>query len=294
MSQGTRSSSDVRLDGQTVLITGSNTGIGKEIAREVYSRGARVLMAVRDPKKGEAARKELTSDGAPQSGSITVLTLDLESLASVRACAADVISATDKLHLLFLNAGKMACARVETEDGFESQLAANHLGHFLLTQLLLGRLLAAAPSRVVVLSSAAHVSGRIHFDDLQLQRCYSGWRAYCQSKLANLLFAAELGRRLSGCGVTCYAVHPGLVKTQLYRQAGWLLRAAQAPVMTLFRTPAQGALTPLYCALAPELACHTGRYYTDCREATPSARAQSVEDARRLWQLSEQLVGTAR
>ena len=221
-----------------------------------------------------------------------VFQLDLESLASVRSFAEAVNGAVEKIDLLILNAGKMACPRSETQDGFEGQLGTNHLGHFLLTELLLEKVKAAAPSRIIVLSSLAHEGGKMNFDDLQLKSGYSPWKAYGQSKLANVLFASELGRRLEGTGVTTYAVHPGWVRTELDRHMpGWQKVLVTPARAVASKSPVQGAQTTLYCALEPSLADKTGRYYADCREKTPSSRARRKEDAERLWQVSEELVG---
>jgi len=287
--------SDVRLEGKTVVITGCNTGIGKVTVQDLAGRGARVIMAVRTVSKGEAARDEIKKQLGEGAGSIEVKQLDLESLESVRRCAEELNGALEKIDLLILNAGKMASPRTETKEGFESQLGTNHFGHFLLTNLLLDKVKAAAPSRVVVLSSLAHKMGSMHWEDLQLKRGYSPWKAYGQSKLANILFVSELGRRLEGTGVTVYAVHPGWVRTELERHLPWYHKAIAAPVKSVFsKSPLQGAQTTLYCALAPELANETGLYYADCRKTTPTSAARNAEDAKKLWEVSEGLVGLAR
>ena len=284
--------SDVKLSGKTVVITGANTGIGKETVRDLYGRGAHIIMGVRTVSKGNTARTEIESAGGESGGKIDVFQLDLESLASVRSFAETVNGAVEKIDLLILNAGKMACPREETKDGFESQLGTNHLGHFLLTDLILDKVKAAAPSRIIVLSSLAHVNGKMNFDDLQLNTGYSPWKAYSQSKLANVLFASELGRRLQGTRVTTYAVHPGWVRTELDRYMPAWQKALVVPARAVAsKSPVQGAQTTLYCALEPSLADKTGRYYADCVEKTPSSRARRKEDAERLWQLSEELVG---
>ncbi|XP_037077685.1 LOW QUALITY PROTEIN: retinol dehydrogenase 12-like [Pollicipes pollicipes] len=277
--------SEARLDGKTVVITGANSGVGKETARDLGRRGARLILGVRSLERGEAALRELPVGAG---GKPLLLQLDLASLESVRCFAAAVRQREPKVHLLINNAGVMACPRAETADGFELQLGTNHLGHFLLTHLLLDQLRAAAPARVINLSSLAHTRGQMHFDDLMLTKGYTKWKAYYQSKLANVLFTRELARRLAGSGVTTYAVHPGVVRTELWRHQGGWLRALLRPVV---RSPEQGAQTTLYCALAPELETVSGRYYADCKETQPSRRAQSDEDAARLWAVSERLVG---
>ena len=284
--------SDIKLPGKTVVITGANTGIGKETVRDLYGRGARVIIGSRTVSRGEAARSEIEAAAGETGGKIEIFQMDLESLASVKSFAEAVNGAVEKIDLLILNAGKMACPRSETQDGFESQLGTNHLGHFLLTDLLLDKVKAAAPSRIVVLSSAAHEMGKMNFDDLQLKSGYSPWKAYGQSKLANILFASELGRRLEGTGVTTYAVHPGIVRTELDRHMPTWQKTLFVPVRAVVsKSPTQGAQTTLYCALEPSLADKTGLYYADCREKSASSRARRKEDAQRLWQVSEELVG---
>ncbi|KAF0292204.1 Retinol dehydrogenase 12 [Amphibalanus amphitrite] len=282
--------SEARLEGTTAVITGANTGVGKETARHLYRRGARVIIGVRSVERGEEARSEIVESAAGEqetAGALIVLQLDLASLQSVRDFAQEVLAQADKINLLINNAGVMACPRAETKEGFEMQLGVNHLGHFLLTLLLLERLVNSAPSRIVNLSSLAHTRGKMHFDDLMLKRGYGDWKAYYQSKLANVLFTRELARRLLGTRVTTYAVHPGIVRTDLWRHQGCFDRLLQP----MFKTPEQGAQTTLYCALAPELATLSGRYYSDCKEKQPSARARNDEDAARLWEISEELVG---
>ena len=286
--------SEARLDGTTAVITGANAGIGRETVRHLCRRGARVIMGVRSVERGEEARadvlesaREPGSSGHGSPGAVIVLQLDLASLQSVRDFAQEVLARADKVNLLINNAGVMACPRAETKEGFELQLGVNHLGHFLLTLLLLDRLIDSAPSRIINLSSLAHTRGKMHFDNLMLERGYGKWQAYYQSKLANVLFTRELARRLLGTRVTTYAVHPGIVGTDLWRHQGCFDRLLQP----MFKTPEQGAQTTLYCALAPELATLSGRYYADCKEVRPSARARRDEDAARLWQISEELVG---
>ncbi|XP_037073105.1 retinol dehydrogenase 12-like [Pollicipes pollicipes] len=226
-------------DGQTALVAGANTGLGLETARGLYERGARVLLAVRSDARGQAACERLEWDAADPA----------------------INEREQRLDLLINNAGVAASERSETEDGFETTFGVNHLGHFLLTLLLLGKLKASAPARVVVLSSDAHKTGRMHFDDLQLTRGYSLWKAYAQSKLANVLFVRELSRRLAGTSVTVYAVHPGTARTEIGRNLSGWQRCLVWPFRPLFKTPAAGARTSLFCALDPELAGASGHYY---------------------------------
>ncbi|XP_043243936.1 retinol dehydrogenase 12-like [Amphibalanus amphitrite] len=291
---GHRVPSDVRLDGQTAIVTGANAGIGLETARGLYERGARVLLAVRSVSRGEAARAQLerqAAGAAPPAGSLHVMQLDLASLASVRAFAERINREEARLDLLINNACLILAERSETQDGFETTFGVNHLGHFLLTMLLLDKLKASAPARVIVLSSVAHERGQILFDDLQLTRGYELWKAYSQSKLANVLFARELSRRLHGTGVTVYAVHPGVVRTPIWANAPAWQRCFLVFLKPFFKSAASGAETSLFCAMSPKVATESGKYYVDCKakEVAPAARKDA--DAARLWEISEKLVG---
>lgn len=205
--QGGQYKKDVRIDGKIVIITGANSGIGKETAIDLARRGGKIYIACRDIKRGEDALIEIRE----KSGSTNVhfLQMDLASMDSIREFSRRFHSVENNLHILINNAGIMACPKALTKDGFEMQLGTNHLGHFLLTNLLLDLLKASAPSRVVVVSSCLHQIGRIKKDDLNSEKSYWKWTVYGQSKLANILFAKELARRLQGTGVTVNALHPG-------------------------------------------------------------------------------------
>ncbi|XP_061699666.1 retinol dehydrogenase 13 [Syngnathoides biaculeatus] len=283
-----------RLDGKTVLVTGANTGIGKETCRELARRGARVVMACRDLSRAERAAEDVRRSSG--NGNVVIRHLDLASLYSVRQFAKDFLDSEDRLDVLINNAGVMMCPRWLTEDGFETQFAVNHLSHFLLTNLLLPMLKSSAPSRVVTVSSIAHRGGHIDFSDLFFSsRPYSPLRSYQQSKLANVLFSRELARRLRGSGVTSFCVHPGVIRTELGRHVeGWfpLLGALlRLPAMLLMKTPRQGSQTSLYCAVTPGLEDRSGSYFSDCavKEAAPEGRDDRVAD--RLWRESARLVG---
>lgn len=266
-------------------MTGASRGIGQAAATELARRGARVLLAVRDPARGAAAAEEIRGDVA--GAEVRVLVADLSSQREVRALAARVAESEERLDVLLLNAGVYTRRRRLTVDGLETQLAVNHLAPFLLTRLLRRRLAEAAPSRVVVVSSEAHRHGRIDFEDLQGARRYGGLRAYAQSKLANLLFAREAARRLRPEGVTVNAAHPGVVATNLLFSGFAPLRLL-AP---LLRTPERGAATPVRLATDPALRDVTGTYFIDGREARPSRAALDDGDARRLWETSLALTG---
>ncbi|XP_041797500.1 retinol dehydrogenase 13 isoform X2 [Chelmon rostratus] len=284
----------LRLDGKTVLITGANTGIGKETSRDLAGRGARVVMACRDLTRAEQAAEEIRQ--ATGNGNVVIRHLDLASLYSVRQFAKEFLDTEDRLDILINNAGVMMCPKWLTEDGFETQLAVNHLGHFLLTNLLLPKLKSSAPSRVVTVSSIAHRGGRIDFDDLFFsRRRYSSLESYRQSKLANVLFSRELARRLRGSGVSSFCLHPGVIRTELGRHVqGWfpLLGALLSlPSLLLMKTPRQGSQTTVYCAVTPGLEGRSGAYFSDCaeKEAAPEGRDDAV--ARKLWEESTRLVG---
>ncbi|XP_071324812.1 retinol dehydrogenase 12 isoform X2 [Trachinotus anak] len=274
----------VRLDGKTVLITGANTGIGKETSRELARRGARVVMACRDLTRAEWAAEEIRRTTG--NGNVVIRHLDLASMYSVRQFAKDFLDSEDRLDILINNAGVMMCPKWLTEDGFETQLAVNHLGHFLLTNMLLPKLKSSAPSRVVNVSSIAHQGGRIDFDDLFFsRRPYSSLESYRQSKLANVLFSRELAGRLRGAGVSSFCLHPGVIRTELGRHVqGWfpLLGALLSlPSLLLMKTPTQGCQTTVYCAVTPGLEGRSGQYFRERGSEGSSDGSTSIRSDRR-------------
>lgn len=280
---------NVKLDGKVVVITGGNTGIGKETARDLSRRGAaEVVLACRDMGKAEKAANEIEKETGNK---VTTLKLDLASLASIRASTEQLKARHPSIHILINNAGVMMCPQWETEDGFEMQFGTNHLGHFLWTLLLLDNIKNAAPSRIVNLSSRAHTRGGMHFDDLMMKKNYSSMGAYSQSKLANILFTKELNRRLEGTGVTCYAVHPGVVQTELGRHLGGFVNFLGNTIGNLMlKTPEMGAQTSVYCATEESVTKNSGCYFSDCAIKEPTEAAKNMEDAKRLWEISEKLV----
>ncbi|KAK7507085.1 hypothetical protein BaRGS_00001936, partial [Batillaria attramentaria] len=287
---GGRFNGKERIPGKTVIVTGANTGIGKETAKELARRGGRVILACRDLERAEKARAEIVLETANRN--VVVKLLDLASMGSIRAFAKDINATEPHVDILINNAGIMRCPKMLTEDGFEMQLGVNHLGHFLLTMLLLDKIKASAPSRIVNVSSLAHVRGQINFDDLNTAKSYDPGVAYAQSKLANVLFTRELAKKLDGTGVTVNALHPGVVKTELGRHMNIfkssISRAVFAPISwVLLKTPVQGAQTTLYCALATELDGVTGKYFSDCKEKEVAEQAKDDEAAKRLWAISE-------
>jgi NAD(P)-dependent dehydrogenase (short-subunit alcohol dehydrogenase family) len=277
------------MQGKTVLITGATAGIGAVTARRLAAMGAAVAAVGRDPARTAALVEQIKGEtpGARADG----LLADLSSQAEVRRLAREVHDRYPRLDVLLNNAGAIFFGRQETADGIERTFALNHLGYFLLTGLLLDRLKASAPARVVNVASAAHRRGRIDFDDLQGRRRYSGWAAYSNSKLANLLFTYELARRLDGTGVTANAVHPGLVATRFGTNNGRLARVLR-PVFDLFSLSAEeGARTLVYLASSPAVEGVTGKYFIKEREAESSPASHDREAAARLWRVSEELTG---
>ncbi|MDR3035872.1 MAG: SDR family NAD(P)-dependent oxidoreductase [Kitasatospora sp.] len=283
-------------DGRTAVVTGANSGIGFETARVLAERGAAVALACRDP--GTATEAAARISARIPGASLSVVRLDLASLASVREAAAELRGRHDRLDLVINNAGLMMPPYGRTEDGFEQQLGINHLGHFALTGLLLDRMLAVPGSRVVSVSSNAHRMGRIDFGNLHWERGYRRSAAYGQSKLANLVFTYELQRRLAAAGAAtaALAAHPGLSRTELVRHLpGWMrLGSRLAPS----QSSAMGALPTLRAATDP--AAMGGQYYGPAgrgeftgpaRRVESSARSHDAETARRLWDESERLTG---
>ena len=211
-----------RLEGKTAIVTGANTGIGKETAIDLAKRGARVIVACRDPKRGADAVRDIK--GASKSDEVIMKRLDLASLASVRQFSEEILQEESRIDILINNAGVMLTPYCLTEDGFEMQFGTNHLGHFLLTNLLLDRIKESAPSRIVNVSSTANYRGSLDFDNMMWANGgYTPWRSYDRSKLANVMFSRELAKRLEGTGVSTYSLHPGIINTELARHAvaGW-------------------------------------------------------------------------
>jgi NAD(P)-dependent dehydrogenase (short-subunit alcohol dehydrogenase family) len=285
--------------GRTAIVTGANSGLGLSTARELARHGARVVLACRDPVKGEAAAAAITRE-AP-GANVELAALDLASLGSVEAFAATfAASHTDGLDLLINNAGVMAPPRRETADGFELQLGTNLLGHFALTARLIALMREREDARVVTLSSNAHKMGRINFDDLQSQRHYRRWNAYGQSKLADLMFALELDRRLraAGWGVKSLAAHPGYAATNLQTAAPPLLDRLfmQVTNLVMAQSADMGALPTLYAATAPGLEGGSyfgpdgvGEFRGHPKLVSPSRAARDEAAAARLWSVAEEL-----
>jgi NAD(P)-dependent dehydrogenase (short-subunit alcohol dehydrogenase family) len=278
------------MSGQTCLVTGATSGIGKETALRLATLGATVIIVARDAARGEAAAAEIGSR-VPRA-TVEVMTADLSSLAQVRRLAGEVLARQDRLDVLVNNAGVISTRRQLTTDGLEVTFAVNHLAPFLLTTLLRGLLERSAPARVVTVSSAAHKQARaIPWDDLPYGGRSAQGQAYPLSKLLNILFTSELARRLHGTGVTANCLHPGFVRTALGRDVTGALGAVLPLILRVQPGPASGAETPVYLASSPEVARVTGGYFVKCKPAEPSALARDARAAARLWALSADLAG---
>ena len=275
----------ILLKGRNILVTGSTTGLGLETVRVLAQRGARVFATGRTKEKATAAR-----DRVP--GVIVPLECELSTPSSVRGCVAAIKAEGVKLDAIIANAGIMGLPELKQSHGYELQFFTNHIGHFLLITELLSELNEEA--RIVVLSSGAHKrapKAGIEFDNLSGERGYDAWQAYGQSKLANLLFAKHLAKRLQGTKVTANALHPGVIKTELSRSMSPVVRlvlGAASPIA--LKSVAEGAATQCYVATRPELAGVSGEYFSDCNIATPSELAQDSGLAEKLWDESERIV----
>ncbi|XP_007573480.1 PREDICTED: dehydrogenase/reductase SDR family member 13-like isoform X2 [Poecilia mexicana] len=295
--KGTRCLSPAWLKGKTVVVTGSNTGIGKSTALELAKRGARVILACRNKEKAEAAVFDIRSEsGNPQ---VVFMQLDLASLKSVRSFAETFLKTEPRLDILINNAGVLGPGC--TEEGFDLAFGVNHLGHFLLTNLLLERLRLCGPSRVITVSALLHRIGSIDFqrlapqtDAVPPQSAWSSLQAYCNSKLCNVLFTRELANRLEGTDVTCYTLHPGVIYTELCRNLSQWLQLLMMPLAKLFLLdPSGGCQTTLYCALQEGIEPLSGRYFSSCALQQVGANGRDDGLAKKLWEVSERLTGMA-
>ncbi|MBI3785860.1 MAG: SDR family oxidoreductase [Deltaproteobacteria bacterium] len=280
---------DATMKGKTCMITGATSGIGQATAVALARLGAKLILVCRHPKKGAATQQEI----AHQTGNedVQLILADLSSQAAVRQLAADFLATNQPLHVLINNAGVVNLQRQLTSDGIEEVFAVNHLAYFLLTNLLLDRLKASTPSRIVNVASEAHKVGPINFNDLGGAQRYRTMRAYGQSKLANIMFTYELARRLEGSGVTVNGVHPGAVATGLGKNNG---RWAQGLIKALglfFKTPEQGAATSIYVAASPQVEGVSGKYFLNSRERKTSKASYDVAAQQRLWKVSGEMTG---
>ena len=278
------------MSGKVCLVTGATSGIGRVTARELARRGATVVVVGRSRERAEATVDQIRrATGGP---AVEFLLADLASQAEIRRLAREFRDRHGRLDVLVNNAGAIFSSRQESPDGIEMTLAVNHLAYFLLTNSLLDLLKAGAPSRVICVASDAHRWARgIDFEDLQGRRNFGALRAYGQSKLANILFAGELARRLAGTGITVIALHPGFVATNIFRRDGWASRLMQLWARLFAISPEEGAKTSIYLATSPEVECVTGQYFVSAKVAQPSKEARDEETAWKLWEISEELTG---
>ncbi len=275
------------------MITGGNAGIGLETARALAQKGATVIIVARDPAKGQQAVDDIKQTTG--NDKVSFMKCDLGSQKQIHQLVNDFKAKHDRLDVLVNNAGAFFSEYGETEDGIERQFAINHLGPFLLTNLLLDTIKASAPARIVNVASRAHYRSSINFDDLYFKKNYDGFRlAYGQSKLGNVLFTNELARRLEGTGITVNSLHPGVIGTDIARKEskgfyrlGWTLLK---PFMS---TTVEGAATTIYLASSPEVEGVTGKYFDKCKAKKAASKALDKNTAVRLWQISEKLTNLA-
>jgi retinol dehydrogenase 14 len=275
------------MAGKTVVVTGGTGGIGRATAVGLAALGARVAITGRDQARTQDAAGQI----ARQAGNPAVdpFAADMSSQAEVRRLAAAVLTAYPRLDVLVNNVGGFWATRHLTADGLERTFAVNHLAAFLLTDLVLDRLKASAPARIVTVSSGAHATGTLNFGDLQGEHSYSGQQAYGQSKLANVMFTYELARRLEGTGVTATVLHPGVARTAFAAEDPSPLSKIITPLRPFLKTPAQGAATSIYLASAPEVEGVTGQYFANRKTKTSSKASYDTAAAARLWQISADL-----
>ncbi len=266
------------LQSQTILITGATDGIGEETARQLAGMGAHILLHGRNPDKAARVREDIVLNTG--NAEVEILIADLQSMAQVQRLAEDVQSLTGRLDVLINNAGVYMQAYQQTPDGYEMTFAVNHLAPFLLTHLLLDLLKDSAPARIINVNSVAHGSARVDLDNLNAEKKFHPWGAYCLSKLANLLFTFKLARLLKRTEVTINALHPGTINTKMLS----LIGLEGKPV-------AQGAETPVYLASAPEIAGITGEYFSRKRIAQPSEESRDQELQEKIWKISKAMTG---
>ncbi|XP_075720542.1 retinol dehydrogenase 13-like isoform X2 [Rhinoderma darwinii] len=284
--------SKAKIEGKTVIVTGANTGIGKETALELAKRGGKIIMACRDMGKCETAAREIR--GKTLNHNVFAKHLDLASTKSIKEFAKSILQEEEHVDVLINNAAIMRCPLWKTEDGFEMQFGVNHLGHFLLTNLLLDRLKESGQSRIINVSSLAHIVGEIDFGDLNWEKKkYNTKAAYCQSKLANVLFTNELAKRLQG--VTANSLHPGVADTELGRHTGMHKSTFSSTVLApifwfLIKSPKQAAQPIVYLAVADDLQGTSGKYFNALKEKEPAKQAFDEEITKKLWEESVKLV----
>lgn len=280
------------MEGRVCMITGANSGIGKATALSIAKLGATVVMVCRDRERGESALKEISELSG--NTSISLLVADLASQKSIRQLSKEFTNTHPSLDILINNAGVFLTKRTLTEDNIETTFAVNHLAPFLLTNLLLETLKTSSPSRIVIVSSDVHQGTQINFDDMQGEEHFSGFDAYSQSKLANILFTYALARRLNGTKVTANCLHPGVIRTNLGRHFHSILFRAGYRFMSLFfSSPAKGSQTVIYLASSPDVEGVSGKYFIKKKEKKSSPESYDEAAAQKFWEMSAKLTGIA-
>ncbi|RWS29030.1 retinol dehydrogenase 14-like isoform X1 [Leptotrombidium deliense] len=279
---------EVDMSGKTVIITGGNAGIGKETARGLAKKNAKVILACRNMAKARVAAEDIIKTTG--NNSVFVKHCDLAALATVRSFCNEILNTENRLDVLILNAGMVPSrGKHMTQDSLELQFSSNHLGHFLMTNLLLQLLKKSAPSRIVVVSSYLHHYGNVDFENLSFEKYTPDpLFTYCKSKLANILFVKELTRRLQNTQVTANALHPGLVKTDINKDCPWYTRRVLQPIAFRFaKTAEEGAQTSIFLSTSNKVQNVSGKYFVDCKEANYSPKADDVELCKKMWSVSK-------
>lgn len=281
------------LSGRVCMITGATNGIGKAAALALARFGASLVLVGRDRRRGEDTVAEIVRKTGNRE--VELMLADLSSQQQVRRLAGDFLASGRPLHILFNNAGVILMKREETADGIERTFAVDHLAYFLLTHLLLDRLMASAPARIVSTASDAYgyAGGRLDFEDLESRKRYSPMKVYGKAKLANILFTRELARRLEGTGVTANCFHPGFVGSEFARNNGLLASVGMLALRPFIRSPEKGAETGVHLCVSPEVEGLSGEYFFDEKPKRLKSWAQNDDDARRLWEVSERMTGVA-
>ncbi|XP_049880792.1 retinol dehydrogenase 14 [Pectinophora gossypiella] len=278
-----------RMDGKTVIVTGCTSGIGKETARELAKRGARVIMACRNLEAAEKVKDEIID--STKNTKVVVKKLDLSSFASIRAFAEDIKKTEQQLDVLIHNAGYAETFKKnKSEDDIEMTMATNHYGPFLLTHLLIDLLKKSAPSRIIIVASSLYRLASVNLDNPNPLTTMPGYLYYA-SKEANILFTRELARRLEGTGVTANCLHPGLIDSGIWRSVPAPLSWGLALInKCFFKSPHQGCQTSVMLAVDEKLSKTTGKYFSDCRESNLSSSVSDMNKAKKLWEISEKMV----
>jgi NAD(P)-dependent dehydrogenase (short-subunit alcohol dehydrogenase family) len=271
------------------MVTGATSGIGEVTARVLAEKGVVVIVVSRNPDKCKCVTEDIKQKS--DNPEVDYLVADLSSQVEIRKLVKDFEDRYQHLDILVNNAGSFFFNRQESVDGIEMTLALNHLNYFLLTNLLLERIKASTPARIVNVASGSHLGARIDFDDLEMRRNYSGLRAYGRSKLANVLFTYELARRLEGSGVTANTLTPGFVATHIGLDNNWLVRTVKTLANLFAKTPEEGAQTSIYLASSPEVEGVSGKYFVDCKPVPSDAVTYDQTLAKRLWEVSAEMTG---